>query len=109
MECKYFANLAGEVAIPPDGILSRTLLNDDRLRVVLFAFSQGQQLTEHTASVPAVLHVLEGEAGLKLGPDAVEARAGAWVHMPANLPHGIEARTPLILLLLMLKAPPAAH
>jgi len=108
MDYRYFANIAAEVAVPPDGILSRTLHNDERLRVVLFAFSKGQQLSEHTASVPAVLHVLEGEAGLKLGPDVLEARAGTWVHMPANLPHGIEARTPLILLLQMLKAPAAA-
>ena len=107
MDYRYFANIAAEVAVPPDGILSRTLHNDERLRVVLFAFSKGQQLSEHSASVPAVLHVLEGEAGLKLGPDVLEARAGTWVHMPANLPHGIEARTPLILLLQMLKAPAA--
>ena len=108
MDYKYFANIAAEVAVPPDGILSRTLLNEERLRVVLFAFSKGQQLTEHTASVPAVLHVLEGEALLKLGPDSVEGRPGTWVHMPAHLPHGIEAKTPLILLLQMLKGPPAA-
>lgn len=104
MDYRYIANVAAEVTVPPDGILSRTLHNDDRLRVVLFAFSKGQQLTEHTASVPAVLHVLEGEAVLKLGADTQEARAGTWVHMPAQLPHGIEAKTPLILLLLMLKA-----
>ncbi len=105
MEYKCFANIGGEVTAPPDGILSRTLHNDERLRVVLFAFSKGQQLTEHTASVPAVLHVLEGEAVLKLGADTQEARAGTWVYMPAQMPHGIDARTPLILLLLMLKAP----
>jgi len=108
MDYRYIANIAAEVTVPPDGILSRTLHNDDRLRVVLFAFSKGQQLTEHTASVPAVLHVLEGEAVLKLGPDTVEARPGTWVHMPANLPHGIDARTSLILLLSMLKGPAAA-
>jgi quercetin dioxygenase-like cupin family protein len=108
MEYKYFANIGAEVTVPPDGILSRTLHNDERLRVVLFAFSKGQQLTEHTASVPAVLHVLEGEAALKLGADTQEARAGTWVYMPAKLPHGIEAKTPLILLLLMLKAPATA-
>ncbi len=108
MDYRYIANLAGEVAVPPDGILSRTLHEDDRLRVVLFAFSKGQQLSEHTASVPAVLHVLEGEALLKLGQDSLEARSGTWVHMSAQLPHGIEARTPLILLLLMLKAPQPA-
>ena len=84
MDYQCFANIASEVAVPPDGILSRTLHNDERLRVVLFAFSKGQQLTEHTASVPAVLHVLEGEARLKLGPDSLEAHPGTWVHMQAQ-------------------------
>jgi len=108
MDYRYIASMAAEVAPPPDGILSRTLHDDDRLRVVLFGFSEGQQLSEHTASVPAVLHLLEGEAVLKLGQDEIQAKAGAWAYMRPKLPHGIVAKTPLILLLLMLKAPQPA-
>jgi len=91
------------VTVPADGILSRTLHDDDRLRVVLFGFSAGQELSEHTAKVPAVVHILEGEARLKLGEDTHEARAGAWAYMRPELPHGIYAKTPVVLLLLMLK------
>jgi len=103
MDFKYFSSLAEEVTPPPDGILSRTLHDDDRLKVVLFGFSQGQQLSEHTAAVPAVLHLLEGEAVLRLGREERQAQAGAWVYMAPKLPHGILAKTPLILLLMMLK------
>jgi quercetin dioxygenase-like cupin family protein len=103
MDYKFIADLAGEVTVPPDGILSRTLFEDHRLRVVLFGFSAGQELSEHTAKVPAVLHILQGEAQLRLGEEVLEAKAGAWVHMRAELTHGIHARRPLVMLLLMLK------
>ncbi len=94
--------------IPTDGILSRTLYNDDALKVVQFAFAAGQELSEHTASMPAVLQVVAGEAQFTLGGDRVEVGPGAWVHMPAHLPHRVHAKTPLIMLLLLIKTPPAA-
>ena len=62
-----FLDLAKEVQPPDKGILSRTLLNDDRLKAVAFGFAQGEELSEHTASMPAVLHFLRGEAALTLG------------------------------------------
>jgi quercetin dioxygenase-like cupin family protein len=103
MDYRYIASLAGEMTVPADGILSRTLHDDDRLRVVLFGFSAGQELSEHTAKVPAVVHILEGEARLKLGEDTHDARAGAWAYMGPELAHGIYAKTPVLMLLLMLK------
>jgi quercetin dioxygenase-like cupin family protein len=99
----HFSNLAKETQPPEKGILSRTLFNDDRLKVVVFGFAQGEELSEHTASMPAVLHFLQGEARLTLGADAVEATAGTWVHMPKGLRHSIQAQTPVVMLLLLLK------
>ena len=76
---------------PPDGTLSRTIHQDERLKAVLFAFSAGQELSEHTASTPAIMHFLVGEATVKLGGDTISAKAGTWVHMPPNLKHSIRA------------------
>lgn len=98
-----FADLAREAEPPADGILSRTLFNDDRLKVVLFGFAAGQELSEHTASKPAIMHYLRGEAEVTLGDDTIEAAAGTWVHMVPNLKHSIKARTPTVMLLLLLK------
>ena len=56
----HFSDLAKEVQPPDKGILSRTLYNDDRLKAVIFGFGQGEELSEHTASMPAVLHFLQG-------------------------------------------------
>jgi quercetin dioxygenase-like cupin family protein len=99
----YFSDLAKEAQSPDKGILSRTLFSDDRLKAVAFGFAQGEELSEHTASMPAVLHFLQGEAKLTLGDDTVEARPGTWVHMPAGLRHSIKAKTPVVLLLLLVK------
>ena len=88
--------------IPPDSIVSRTLYKDEQLRAIIFGFAPGQELSEHTAGVPAVLHFLRGEANLTLEEDSMTAQAGTWVHMPAHLPHSIHAKTELVMLLQML-------
>lgn|SRR5574340_415444 len=103
MDYTFIANLASEVQVPANGILSRTLYNDERLKVVLFGFSEGQELSAHTAPMPAVIQILEGEAELTLGQDKMPAAAGAFIRMPPQLNHGIMARTPLKMLLLMMK------
>ena len=76
--------------------------SDDQLKGVLFGFAEGQELSEHTAAKPAILHFLSGEAQLTLGEDILEARPGTWVHMPAHLPHSVLAQTPVVMLLLLL-------
>lgn len=99
----HVLDLAKETQPPDQGILSRTLFNDDRLKVVLFGFGQGEELSEHTASMPAVLHFLQGEASLTLDADTVEAKPGTWVHMPKGMRHSIQAKTPVVMLLLLMK------
>jgi len=95
--------LAKEAQAPVKGILSRTLHNDEKMKAVLFAFGAGEELSEHTASMPAILHFLQGEATLTLGEDRVEAKSNTWVHMPTGQRHSIHAKTPLVMLLLLLK------
>ena len=99
----HFTDLAQEVQPPDKGILSRTLFSDDRLKVVLFGFAQGEELSEHTASMPAVLHFLRGEATVTLGDDRHEVKPGTWVHMPTGLRHSVQTRTPVVMLLMLMK------
>jgi len=99
-------DLAHQVETPADGTLSRTVYQDERLKVVLFSFSAGQELSEHTASTPAIMHFLAGDAELTLGNDEVAAGAGSWVYMPAQLPHSIRAKSPVVMLLTLLKSSP---
>jgi quercetin dioxygenase-like cupin family protein len=100
---KHIFDLAKEAEPPTDGILSRTIFEDERVKAVIFGFGQGQELSEHTASKPAMLFFVEGEAAVGLGDDMKEAQPGTWVHMPAGLKHSIKAKTPLVMLLVLLK------
>ncbi len=100
----YVADLAREAKPPADGILSRTLYEDEHLKAVLFGFGAGQELSEHTSTMPAILQLFSGEAQLTLGDDTLDAGPGALVHMPAGLRHAVRAKTPTVLLLLLLRS-----
>jgi quercetin dioxygenase-like cupin family protein len=104
MDTTTFDNLAAQVEIPADSTISTTIYQDDHLKVVLFGFAAGQELSEHTASMAAVLHFVQGEAHVTLGEQAMEAQANTWIHMPPRLPHSITAKTPVVMLLLLLKS-----
>ncbi|MFP4438977.1 MAG: cupin domain-containing protein [Chloroflexaceae bacterium] len=103
MNATTFLDLAAQVAIPDDGTISRTVYQDAQVKAVLFGFAAGQELSEHTAAMAAVLHFVQGEARVTLGAKVVEAQANTWVHMPPHLPHSIVAKTPVVMLLLLLK------
>ncbi len=106
MNATTFLDLAAQVDIPDDGTISRTVYQDAQVKAVLFGFAAGQELSEHTAAMAAVLHFVQGEARVTLGAEVVEARANTWVHMPPRLPHSIVAKTPVVMLLLLLKSVP---
>jgi quercetin dioxygenase-like cupin family protein len=101
--CIVIPDLLAEIEIPAAGILSRTIASGDRVKAVMFGFDVGQELSEHTAAMPAVIHVLSGAVELQLGSEVVEAHAGTWVHMPAHTTHRVLARTPTVMLLLLLR------
>lgn len=88
--------------IPSDSIVSRTFYEADRLKAILFGFAAGQELSEHTAARPAVLHFLAGEADLTLGENSMSVQSGSWSYMPPNLSHSIVAKTEVIMLLYLL-------
>ena len=99
----HISDLAKEAQPPEKGILSRTIFNDEKVKAVIFGFGQGEELSEHTASMPAVLHFLQGEASLTLDNHTVEGKPGAWVHMPKGMRHSIQAKTPVVMLLMLMK------
>lgn len=96
-------DLLKRVELPKDGTLSVTIEQSPHMKVVLFGFAAGQELSEHTASVPAIMHQLSGEAHWQVGDKSVDAKPGTWVSMPAKLSHSITATTPSVMLLMMIK------
>ena len=99
----HILDLAKEAEPPADGKSSKTIYQNDQIKAVVFGFGQGQGLSEHTAAKPAMLYFVKGEASVGLGDDVHDAQAGTWVHMPANLKHSIKAKTPVVMLLVLMK------
>jgi quercetin dioxygenase-like cupin family protein len=85
-------------------VVSRTLLKRSGGTLTLFAFDEGQSLSEHTAPFDAVAQVLEGEAEITIAGAPVKVTAGEMVLMPANQPHAVHARTRFKMLLVMIRS-----
>jgi quercetin dioxygenase-like cupin family protein len=101
---RFVSNLAEELDIPKSGTLSVPIYEDPSTKVVLFGFAAGQELSEHTSSMPASLYQVSGKAQWVLGGDSMDADAGSWAHMNAHLPHAIRAIEPCIMLLILNRA-----
>ena len=96
-------SLAEETQFAPNGIVSRTLLRTPAARVVLFGFSEGQELTEHTSTQHALVEVLSGECEFSLAGKPHNLKAGDFLNMPPNLAHAVKATMPFSMLLTLLK------
>jgi quercetin dioxygenase-like cupin family protein len=95
-------NLLTSIEIPRDGTLSRTIHRDDNVKIVLFGFAGGQELSQHTASVPAIIQILSGDIRLTLDGEEKELSSNSWIFMEANVPHAVYAKTDAVMLLTML-------
>lgn len=99
----YTENVAALLGdIPEDSIISRTFYENGTIKAILFGFAPGQELSEHTAAKPAILHFLSGQADVTLGTDQMNIQPGAWMYMQPQLPHSVLAKEKVIMLLLLL-------
>ena len=96
-------SLPAEAQFVDNGIVSRTLLRAPNARVVLFGFSEGQELTEHTSTQHATIEILTGECEFSLAGKAHALKAGDLVYMPPNLPHAVKATSQFSMLLTLSK------
>jgi quercetin dioxygenase-like cupin family protein len=97
------ADLFEMVEIAESGIVSKAIVENEHHKIVHFSFARGQELSEHTASVPAVIHVLQGRGTVVLGGEPHAAGPGALFYMPADLRHAVVADEELVFLLTMFR------
>lgn len=72
-------------------VVSRTILEKETGTVTLFAFDQGQGLSEHTAPYDALVYILDGEADITISGRTHQLSVGEMIIMPANEPHALKA------------------
>jgi len=92
-------HLAEAAQFSEAGIVSRALHDGSGVRVTLFSFAAGQQLTEHATPARALVQVLSGACVFTLGGKQTPLRAGDLLHMPPGLPHAVDATEPFSMLL----------
>jgi len=98
----------GELVAWQDGsIVSRKLIARSGGNVTLFAFAEGQALSEHTTPHDALLHVIDGQADVRIEDRTVTVGPGQAVVLPAGRPHAVTARTAFKMLLTMVRPTPS--
>jgi len=103
--------LTGRVVNPIDlldyqeaSVVSRMIVNKKVGTVTLFAFDEGQGLSEHTAPFDALVHILDGEAEVVISGKTSLVKAGEMIIMPANEPHALKAVKRFKMLLIMIRS-----
>jgi len=103
IEPSVAVNLGDQVDYQSGSVVSRTIAKSAAGTLTLFAFDEGQALSEHSAPFDAWVTALDGAVELVIGGKAVEAQAGQTVLMPADIPHAVNARQRFKMLLTMLR------
>jgi quercetin dioxygenase-like cupin family protein len=103
IEQPVVADLPAMLDVAEQGIVSKAIVENEHHKIIHFTLAAGQELSEHTASVPAVIHVLQGEGRVRLGGEEHDARPGMLYYMPAELKHAVIARGDLAFLLTMFR------
>jgi len=96
--------LAQLVNYQEGSIVSRVLVNREAGTVTLFAFDEGQALSEHTAPFDALVQMLDGEMEISIDRKPLNAKTGDLVLMPAHRPHALKAMTRSKMLLTMIRS-----
>jgi quercetin dioxygenase-like cupin family protein len=97
------ADLEAMVDVAEQGIVSKAIVENDHHKIIHFTLADGQELSEHTASVPAVIQILQGRGTVTLGGQVYEGRPGMLFYMPAEMKHAVVADEDLVFLLTMFR------
>lgn len=97
-------NPASFIDYQEGAVVSKTLVQQSTGTVTLFAFGQGQGLSEHSAPFDAMVVVLDGRAEITIAGNLNSVGAGEIIIMPANQPHAVHAPENFKMLLIMIKS-----
>lgn len=95
---------AGLVDYQDGAVVSREVVRGEKGSVTLFAFDEGQGLSEHTAPFDATVFILDGEAEVTIDGDPFLLGAGDLVIMPAGRPHALSAVKRFKMMLVLIRA-----
>jgi quercetin dioxygenase-like cupin family protein len=98
------AKLADLVRYQKDAVVSKTIVEKKTGTVTLFAFAEGQGLSEHTAPFDALISILDGEATVTVSGKSHQLKEGDVILMPANKPHALDGPGRFKMMLTMIRS-----
>lgn len=98
-----FGKLADLVNYQDESVVSKQIIKKDTGTITLFAFDQGQGLSEHTAAFDAFIYIFDGQAKISISGEPFVVKEGETILLPANKPHSLLAITKFKMILVMLK------
>lgn len=91
------------VSYQEQSVVSKTLIDKKTGTVTLFAFDQGQGLSEHTAPFDAMVCVIDGEVEIRISGEPFNLKEGDMIIMPAHKPHALKALKKFKMMLVMIR------
>lgn len=104
MPAAEVVSMADLVSYQDGSVISRTVLKRATGTITLFAFDEGEGLSEHTAAFDALVQILEGEAEITVSGKTLRTQAAQAILLPANHPHALKAITRFKMLLTMIRS-----
>jgi quercetin dioxygenase-like cupin family protein len=85
-------------------VVSKQIIKRKAGTVTIFAFDDGEGLSEHTAPFDALVQVLDGEVRIKISGKPYDVKAGEMIILPVDEPHSLKALTKFKMLLTMIRS-----
>lgn len=82
-------NLKDIVDYAPGQVVSKTLVQNDRVSMTVFSFDKGEEISTHAAGGDAMVTVLEGRGRFTVGGEVFFLEAGETLIMPKDIPHAV--------------------
>ena len=96
-------DMARLVEYQAGSVVSRAIIQKKTGTVTLFAFDEGQGLSEHTAPFDALVCLLDGQAEIVISGQSHRLKQGEMIIMPANEPHALKAVGAFKMMLVMIR------
>lgn len=96
--------MENQVEYAAGSIVSKQVIKMPTGNLTLFAFDEGQELSEHSAPFDALVQVLDGECLISINREPNVLVKGECIIMPANIPHALKATKRFKMLLSMIKS-----
>ena len=96
-----YGRIAESVAVQSGAVVSRTLLKSKGGNLTLFAFDQGEGLSEHTTPHDALVLILDGRVDVSLEGRSYSLEQGDFIRLPAGIPHALQATQMLKMALIL--------